>query len=56
MKANKVKRKLRRGEVALGTMVFEFDTPGLPRLIELAEKQRDFAEKAKDEAEKEAEE
>ena len=36
MKANKVKRKLRRGEVALGTLVFEFDSPGLPRLIELA--------------------
>ena len=36
MKANKVKRKLKRGDVALGTMVFEFDAPGLPRLIELA--------------------
>ena len=36
MKTNKVKRKLRRGDVSLGTLVFEFDTPGLPRLCELA--------------------
>ena len=36
MKTNKVKRKLKRGEVALGTLVFEFDSPGLPRLCELA--------------------
>jgi 2-dehydro-3-deoxyglucarate aldolase/4-hydroxy-2-oxoheptanedioate aldolase len=36
MKTNKVKKKLRRGEVSLGTLVFEFDTPGLPRLCELA--------------------
>ena len=36
MKTNKVKRKLKRGEVALGTLVFEFDTPGIPRLCELA--------------------
>ena len=36
MKINKVKRKLKRGETSLGTMVFEFNSPGLPRLCELA--------------------
>ena len=36
MKTNKVKRKLRQGEIALGTLVFEFGTPGIPRLCELA--------------------
>ena len=36
MKTNKVKRKLEQGEVALGTLIFEFDSPGLPRLCELA--------------------
>lgn len=36
MQVNDVKRKLNRGEIALGTLVFEFDAPGLPRLCELA--------------------
>jgi 2-dehydro-3-deoxyglucarate aldolase/4-hydroxy-2-oxoheptanedioate aldolase len=36
MKHNRVKRKLKRGEVSLGTMVFEFDSPGVARLCELA--------------------
>lgn len=36
MKQNRVKRKLKRGEVSLGTMVMEFDAPGIPRLCELA--------------------
>jgi 2-dehydro-3-deoxyglucarate aldolase/4-hydroxy-2-oxoheptanedioate aldolase len=30
---NPVKAKLRRGEVALGTMVFEFASPGLPAIL-----------------------
>ena len=30
---NPVKEKLRRGEVALGTMVFEFASPGLPAIL-----------------------
>ena len=36
MKQNRVKRKLKRGEVSLGTMSFEFDTPGFARLCELS--------------------
>jgi 2-dehydro-3-deoxyglucarate aldolase/4-hydroxy-2-oxoheptanedioate aldolase len=33
MRANAVKEKLRRGEVAVGTMVFEFASPGLPAIL-----------------------
>jgi 2-dehydro-3-deoxyglucarate aldolase/4-hydroxy-2-oxoheptanedioate aldolase len=36
MRRNPVKRKLAEGGVALGTMVFEFATPGLPRLAAAA--------------------
>jgi len=32
MKTNQVKRKLRDGGIALGTFVFEFNTPGISRL------------------------
>ena len=33
MRENDVKAKLARGETAIGTMVFEFFVPGLPRLL-----------------------
>ena len=33
MRHNPVKRALRKGETALGTMVFEFDTPGIARIV-----------------------
>lgn len=33
MKVNEVKRKLRAGGVSFGTMVFEFVSPGLPRVL-----------------------
>ena len=33
VRENPVKAKLRRGEVALGTMVFEFASPGLPAIL-----------------------
>jgi 2-dehydro-3-deoxyglucarate aldolase/4-hydroxy-2-oxoheptanedioate aldolase len=33
VRENAVKAKLRRGEVALGTMVFEFASPGLPAIL-----------------------
>ncbi len=33
MKANRVKRALAEGGIALGTMVFEFGTPGIGRII-----------------------
>jgi 2-keto-3-deoxy-L-rhamnonate aldolase RhmA len=33
MRPNAVKRRLRAGGVSLGTMVFEFMSPGLPRLL-----------------------
>ena len=32
MRPNPVKRALREGSIALGTMVFEFDTPGIARI------------------------
>ena len=32
MRTNPVKQKLAAGETALGTMVFEFSSPGLPAL------------------------
>jgi 2-dehydro-3-deoxyglucarate aldolase/4-hydroxy-2-oxoheptanedioate aldolase len=33
VRANPVKEKLRRGELAIGTMVFEFASPGLPAIL-----------------------
>ena len=33
LRGNDVKAKLKRGEVAIGTMIFEFFVPGLPRLM-----------------------
>lgn len=36
MRPNKVKRTLRDGGVALGTMVFEFSTPGIGRIVAAA--------------------
>ena len=36
MRINEVKRKLRAGGVAFGTMVFEFMSPGLPRILAAA--------------------
>jgi 2-keto-3-deoxy-L-rhamnonate aldolase RhmA len=41
MRVNEVKRMLRAGGVSLGTMVFEFISPGLPRI--LAEAGAEFA-------------
>ena len=41
MRTNDVKARLERGETAIGTMVFEFFVPGLPRL--LAHTGADFA-------------
>ena len=36
MRANAVKRKLAAGGVSIGTMMFEFDTPGIGRIAALA--------------------
>jgi len=33
VRANPIKEKLRRGELAIGTMVFEFASPGLPAIL-----------------------
>ena len=33
MRENTVKAKLKRGEIAVGTMVFEFASPGLPAIL-----------------------
>jgi 2-dehydro-3-deoxyglucarate aldolase/4-hydroxy-2-oxoheptanedioate aldolase len=33
LRENPVKAKLKRGERAIGTMVFEFFVPGLPRIL-----------------------
>jgi 2-keto-3-deoxy-L-rhamnonate aldolase RhmA len=41
MRTNAVKTKLNRGEAAVGTMVFEFFVPGLPRLM--ADSNAEFA-------------
>ena len=37
VRENAVKAKLQRGEVALGTMVFEFASPGLPAILATTE-------------------
>ncbi|NBU45613.1 MAG: aldolase, partial [Betaproteobacteria bacterium] len=36
MRTNPVKQKLAAGGTALGTMVFEFSSPGLPALLSAA--------------------
>ncbi len=36
MRANRAKRRLREGGVAIGTMVFEFNTPGIARIVATA--------------------
>src|SRR6476660_2911382 len=36
MRANPVKRKLAQGGVSIGTMMFEFDSPGIGRVAALA--------------------
>jgi hypothetical protein len=33
LRDNPVRAKLKRGEISIGTMVFEFFSPGMPRLL-----------------------
>jgi len=36
VRENRVKRVLRDGGIAVGTMMLEFDTPGIPRIAAAA--------------------